>query len=343
MPALKLSFKPYTLALKHQFTVSVYSRNTTPIVLTEIEYEGIIGYGEASMPVYLGETQETILNFLSKIDLRRYSDIFNLEGILKDIDSIQPGNTAAKASIDIALHDLTGKILNQPYYKVLGLKVNNIPFTSFTIGIDDKEMIEKKVKEAEGFKILKIKLGKDNDKEIIETIRKITDIPLIVDVNQGWLEKEKAIEMINWLYERNVLLIEQPLPKEQIDGTAWLTERSPLPIIADESVQRLSDIVKIKDVFSGINIKLMKCTGIREAYKMIIMAKALNLKVMLGCMTETSCGISAASQLAGLADWADLDGALLIKNDVFNGAKLLDGRIIPTSLPGIGVEKIKNN
>lgn len=341
MSQLKLNFKPYTLELKHQFTVSSYSRNTTPIVLTEIEYDGLIGYGEASMPVYLGETQETILNFLSQVNLSRYSDIFDLENILKDIDLVQPGNTAAKASIDIALHDLTGKILNQPYHKLLGLNVNDIPFTSFTIGIDNKEMIEKKVYEADGFKILKVKLGKGNDKEIVDTIRRITDIPLVVDINQGWKDKEPALEMVNWLHERNVLLVEQPLPKEQVDETAWLTEKSPLPIIADESVQRIWDIAKLKDVFSGINIKLMKCTGIREAYKMIILAKALDLKVMLGCMTETSCGISAASQLANLADWVDLDGALLIKNDVFEGSELLNGRIIPNSSPGIGVKKIE--
>ncbi len=343
MHGLKLSFKPYTLELKHQFTVSAFSRTTTPIVLTEIEYDGLIGYGEASMPVYLGETQNTIINFLSKIDLSNYNDIFDLDRILTDIDLMEPGNTAAKASIDIALHDLIGKILNQPYYKILGINVDDIPYTSFTIGIDDKGMIEKKVKEAGGFKILKIKLGKNNDKEIIETIRKITDVPLTVDVNQGWRDKDIALEMVNWLYEKNVILIEQPLPKELIDETGWLTEKSPIPIIADESVRRLSDIVKIKDVFSGINIKLMKCTGIHEASKMIKLAKSLNLRVMLGCMTETSCGISAASQLSNLADWVDLDGALLIKNDIFKGAKLLNGKIIPSPSPGIGIEIINNN
>ena len=204
-------------------------------------------------------------------------------------------------------------------------------------------MIEKKVKEAVDFNILKVKLGKDSDKEIIETIREITNVPISVDVNQGWKSKEFALEMVNYLNERNVLLVEQPLPKNQIDETAWLTENSPLPIIADESVQRLSDIIKVKGVFSGINIKLMKCTGMREAYKMINHAKALNLKIMMGCMTETSCGISAASHLSPLADWVDLDGALLIKNDIFKGAKLTNGRIIPSILPGIGVEKIHNN
>ena len=343
MSKLKLSFKPFTLELKHTFTVSVFSRTTTPIVLTEIEYDDLIGYGEAAMPAYLGETQETIMKFLSKVDLSKYDDVFDLENILKDIDLIENGNTAAKASIDIALHDLIGKILNKPWYKIWGNDLKKIPYTSFTIGIDNKSMIEKKVKEAEDFKILKVKLGRDNDKEIIQTIRKNTDVPLIVDINQGWKDKELALEMIHWLKENKVLLVEQPLPKEKIDETAWLKDKSPLPVIADESVQRFPDIIKIKDAFSGINIKLMKCTGMHEAYKMIELAKKLNLKVLLGCMTETSCGISAASHLSPLADWVDLDGALLIKNDVFKGAELLNGKILPAELPGIGVEKIYNN
>ena len=343
MSKLKLSFKPFTLELKHTFTVSVFSRTTTPIVLTEIEYDDLIGYGEAAMPAYLGETQETIMKFLSKVDLSKYDDVFDLENILKDIDLIENGNTAAKASIDIALHDLIGKILNKPWYKIWGNDLKKIPYTSFTIGIDNKSMIEKKVKEAEDFKILKVKLGRDNDKEIIQTIRENTDVPLIVDINQGWKDKELALEMIHWLKENKVLLVEQPLPKEKIDETAWLKDKSPLPVIADESVQRFPDIIKIKDAFSGINIKLMKCTGMHEAYKMIELAKKLNLKVLLGCMTETSCGISAASHLSPLADWVDLDGALLIKNDVFKGAELLNGKILPAELPGIGVEKIYNN
>jgi L-alanine-DL-glutamate epimerase-like enolase superfamily enzyme len=343
MSKLKLSFKPFTLELKHTFTVSVFSRTTTPIVLTEIEYDDLIGYGEAAMPAYLGETQETIMKFLSKVDLSKYDDVFDLENILKDIDLIENGNTAAKASIDIALHDLIGKILNKPWYKIWGNDLKKIPYTSFTIGIDNKSMIEKKAKEAEDFKILKVKLGRDNDKEIIQTIRENTDVPLIVDINQGWKDKELALEMIHWLKENKVLLVEQPLPKEKIDETAWLKDKSPLPVIADESVQRFPDIIKIKDAFSGINIKLMKCTGMHEAYKMIELAKKLNLKVLLGCMTETSCGISAASHLSPLADWVDLDGALLIKNDVFKGAELLNGKILPAELPGIGVEKIYNN
>lgn len=337
---LKLSFKPYTLELKHVFTLASSSRTTTPVVLTEIEYNGIIGYGEASMPPYLGESHETVMNFLSKIDLSKYDNVFDLENILNEIDKIAPGNTAAKASVDIALHDLVGKLLNQPWYNIWGFDKNKTPYTSFTIGIDKPEVVKEKVKEAEEFQVLKVKLGRDTDKEMIETIREVTNKPITVDVNQGWKDKNFALEMIHWLKERNVLFVEQPMPKEQIDDMAWLTERSPLPTIGDESVQRLGDVIKAYGVFSGINIKLMKCTGMREAHKMILLARSLGMKVMIGCMTETSCAISAASHLSPLVDWADLDGALLIKNDVFDGTKVINGKVTLMDRPGIGVIKL---
>jgi len=337
---LKLRFKPYTLELKHVFTVAANSRSTTPIVLTEIEYDGVTGYGEASMPPYLGESHHTVLEFLSNVDFSKYENVFDLETILNDIDAVAPGNAAAKASIDIAFHDLIGKLLNQPWYNIWGLNKDKTPYTSYTIGIDTPEVIRQKVIEADEFKILKVKLGRDTDKEMIETIRSVTDKPITVDVNQGWKDKEFALEMINWLNEKNVLFVEQPMPKTQLDDMAWLTERSPLPTIADESVQRLGDINEAKDVFSGINIKLMKCAGMREAYKMIILARALGMKVMLGCMTETSCAISAASHLSPLVDWADLDGALLINNDIYEGAKFIKGKVTLSNLPGIGIKRI---
>jgi L-alanine-DL-glutamate epimerase-like enolase superfamily enzyme len=150
-----------------------------------------------------------------------------------------------------------------------------------------------------------------------------------------------ALDMLHWLKERNVVMVEQPLPKEQVDDLAWLTERSPLPIIGDEGVQRLADIPKAKGVYHGINIKLMKCTGMREAHKMIVLARSLGMKVMLGCMTETSCAISAASHLSPMVDWADLDGALLISNDVFDGTRVVNGKVTLSERPGIGVQKLK--
>jgi L-alanine-DL-glutamate epimerase-like enolase superfamily enzyme len=340
---LKLRYYPYTLELKHIFSIASYSRTTTPVVITEIDYEGFTGYGEASMPPYLGESQASAMEFLSKVDLSGYSNVFDLETILTDIDEISPGNTAAKASIDIALHDLTGKLMNQTLCNILGFNKDKTPDTSFTIGIDTPDQIKEKVNEAGEYKILKVKLGRNNDKEIIEIIRSITQKPIIVDVNGGWKDNEQALDMAYWLNRKNVLLIEQPFIKDKLKDSAWLTKWSPIPVFADESVQRLEDVVKLKSSFSGINIKLMKCTGIREAYKMIILAKSLGLKVMLGCMTETSCAISAASHLSPLADFADLDGALLIKNDLFEGTKIINGKVTLSSLPGIGVKKIVSN
>jgi L-alanine-DL-glutamate epimerase-like enolase superfamily enzyme len=337
---LKLSFRPYTLELKHVFTIAVSSRTTTPVVLTEIAYGGLVGYGEASMPPYLGETQETAAAFLSKVDLSRYPDPLQLETTLADIDAIAPGNPAAKAAVDIALHDLAGKLMNRPWYEIWGFDKSRTPFTSFTIGIDTPDVVRQKVREAAEYRILKVKLGRDNDKEMIETIRSVTDKPITADANQGWTDKQKALDMIHWLKERNVLYVEQPMPKEVVDDMAWITERSPLPTIADEFCQRLPDVRRAYGVFSGINIKLMKSTGMREAHKMLLVARSLGMKVMLGCMTETSCGISAASHLSPMVDWADLDGALLIKNDAFAGTTVVDGKVTLSDRPGIGVTKV---
>lgn len=335
--AFKLRYKPYTLEMRYVFTVASFSRTTTPVVLTQLEYEGIIGYGEASMPPYLGESQESVINFLNKIDLSGFNSPFQTEELLVYVDQISAKNTAAKASVDIALHDLIGKILGQPFYKIWGLNPALIPATSYTIGIDTEEVIRKKVMEANQFKILKVKLGLETDKMIIDTIRQCTDIPLCADVNQGWKTKEQALEMSHWLAERGVVFLEQPMPKEQIDDNAWLTEHSPIPTIADEACQRLIDVPALQGVYSGINIKLMKCTGMREAKRMAELAQSLKMKVMIGCMTETSCAISAAAQLAPLVDWADLDGALLIGNDIYDGMKVIDGQCILPDRPGIGV------
>lgn len=335
---MKLFFKPYTLELKHVFTVAVHSRTTTPVMLTEIEYDGFTGYGEASMPPYLGESQESAAKFLAKLNLGQFNDPFDIENILSYVDSVDEKNTAAKASVDIALHDLIGKIMNQPWYKIWGYDKSKTPFTSFTIGIDTPEVVIQKVKEAEIYKVLKVKLGRETDKQMIETIRSVTDKPITVDVNQGWSDKNFALEMIHYLNERNVEFVEQPMPKEQIDDIAWLTENSPLPIIGDESIQRIEDVVKAHGVYSGINIKLMKCTGMREANKMMTLARSLKMKVMLGCMVETSCAISAAAQLSPMVDWADLDGNLLISNDPYEGVQVVDGKVILSDYPGIGLK-----
>jgi L-alanine-DL-glutamate epimerase-like enolase superfamily enzyme len=336
---MKLTYFPYTLYFKRPFKIAHGIRSTTPIVITKIEYEGMIGYGEASMPPYLGESHETVLSFLKKAELvlSKFSDPFEIESILMEIDGIEKYNTAAKASIDIALHDLIGKIKNKPCWQLFHGDKKDTPYTTYTLGIDEPEVLKQKVLEGEDYPILKVKLNGENDKIIIDTIRSISNKPIAIDVNQGWKDKHLALEMINWLSDKNVLFIEQALPKDNLDDANWLFERSSIPLFADESIQRFSDIDKVKDCFHGINIKLMKCTGMHEAHKMILRAKELNLKLLIGCMSETSCAISAAAQLTTKVDYADLDGALLIKNNLFDGITFENGKITLNEMQGIGV------
>lgn len=338
---MRLSFEPYELQLKHTFTVASYSRKTTPDVQVRIDFEGLTGYGEASMPPYLGQTVKSVSAFLSKVDLGQFNDPCRLDDILSYIDGINEGDTAAKAAVDIALHDLAGKIMGQPWYRIWGLSPEKAPDTTFTIGIDTPDVVREKTKEcADKFNILKVKVGLDNDKEMIETIREITDLPIAVDANQGWKDRQQALDEIFWLQEHGIVMVEQPMPKERLDDNAWITENSPLPIFADEAIQRLKDIPSIKGAYSGINIKLMKCTGMREAWKMLNYARAEGMKVMVGCMTETSCAVSAAAQLSPAVDFADLDGNLLISNDRFEGMTVVDGKITLPERPGIGLETI---
>ncbi|MDR1746674.1 MAG: dipeptide epimerase [Tannerella sp.] len=340
---MKLTFKPYDLQLRHVFTIANSSRTTTPVVLTEIEYDGLTGYGEASLPPYLGETQASVTEFLKKVDLSQFSGPFEMEDILTYVDKIAENNTAAKAAIDIALHDLTGKIMGQPWHRIWGLDKSKAPSTTFTIGIDTADVVKEKTREAAPlYNILKVKLGRDNDKEMIETIRTVTDKPIAIDANQGWTDKHYALDMIYWLQERGIVMIEQPMSKHNLDDIAWITERSPLPVFADESFQRLTDMMRLKDAFTGVNIKLMKCTGMREAWKILTMARALHMQVMIGCMTETSCAISAASQLSPAVDFADLDGNLLISNDIFDGTTVVNGKLTLNDLPGIGIKNVKS-
>jgi len=338
---MHLSFFPYELQLQHTFTVASYSRTTTPDVQVEIEYDGYVGYGEASMPPYLGHTVESVCAFLQKVNLEQFSDPFQLEDILTYVDGLSEGDAPAKAAIDIALHDLVGKLIGQPWWRLWGLDASKAPSTTFTIGIDTPEVVKEKTLEcADRFNILKVKVGLDSDEEMIRTIRSVTDLPLAVDANQGWKDRQKALDEIFWLQEQGVVMVEQPMSVDSLDDIAWITERSPLPIFADESIQRLRDIPSIKGAFTGINIKLMKCTGMREAWKMLNYARAEGMRVMIGCMTETSCACTAAAQLSPAVDFADLDGNLLISNDRFTGMTVRDGRMVLPDRPGLGLIKL---
>ena len=337
---LRLSFRPVEHEMRHTFTIAGgISRDVCPSMLVEIEYDGVVGYGEGGLPPYMiGQTVETASRFLSKVDLSRFSDPFQVEDILAWVDSLDPGMTCAKSAVDIALHDLIGKLLGVPCYRLFGYTAERTPYTSYTIGIDTEEVIREKTLEAAPYRILKVKLGVDEatDKMLVRTIRSISDKPMVVDANQGWPDKHYALEMIHWLAEQGIQMVEQPLPKHNLDDMAWVTERSPLPTYADESCQRLADVARLHGVFNGINIKLIKCTGLHEARKMIAAAEALGMRLMIGCTTESSCALSAAAQIAPRMDFADLDGNLLIANDDFDGMKIIDGKITLNERPGIG-------
>jgi len=305
-----------------------------------MEHEGYTGYGEASMVPYMGESYESATAFLTKVDARQFKYPFNFEEIMAYLDSIAPGNPAIKAGIDIALHDLEGKLQQKPCWQILGSDPAKMPLTSFTIGIDTPEVIIQKVKENPDCKIIKVKLGRDSDKDLINTIRTVTDLPLFVDANQGWTDLQQSLDMTHWLHEQGVLLIEQPMLKTDPDSNAWLTERSPIPIIGDESVQRLPDVAKAKGVYHGINIKLMKSAGMYEAHQMMLKARELDLKVMIGCMSETSCATLAAAALAPQCDWADLDGPFLTSNNPYLLPEFVEGKWVLNNEAGLGLALI---
>jgi L-Ala-D/L-Glu epimerase len=333
---VEIAYQLYQLAFKHPFTLATGTRTHTPSVLVKIKQDHFNGYGEATLPPYLYETQQSVIDFISQVQI---SDIKSTSDFENTIDQIQkpPLNFFAKAALDIALHDLWAKMNNISVSRLINIGNEKTPYCTYTIGMGSPEKIKEKIKEAEGFHILKVKLGGENDRQIIETIRKSTDKPICVDANQGWKQKEDALEMIDWLATKNVLFIEQPLPKDQWDNAFWLKEKSPLPVIADEALQTLADLDKASKCYHGINIKLMKCGGISQAKLLIEKAKALHLKILIGCMSESSCGVAAAASTQSEADWVDLDGPLLISNDPFEKTNYVDGKIILNNIAGLGI------
>ncbi len=337
---MKLTYQPYQLELKHPFTIAKFSRTGTPLILLKLEYEGLIGHGEASMVPSMGENVETATAFLQKVDLNAFHHPFKMDEVMAYLDSLSPGNPNIKAAIDIAFHDLIGKIEQKPCYLLFGADPDLMPVTSYTLGIDTPEIMIKKAQEAASFKVIKIKLGRDNDEEIIRAIRSVTQVPLYVDANQGWTDRQKALDKIYWLHEQGVELIEQPMDRNDLDGNAWLTENSPVAIVGDEAVQRFADVEKAKGVYHGINMKLMKSAGMYEGHRMILKAKELGLKTLIGCMSETSCATLAAAALAPLCDWADLDGPFLTKNNPYQNPKFANGKYVLKEAFGLGLVSV---
>ncbi len=333
-----LSYKVHKLLLKHTWTISRNSTDFKNNIFVKIKRDGIEGLGEAAPNIRYDETPESTVAIIEKArPLFDKFDLWHFMDLGYAIKEISAGQSAAKAALDIAIMDWVAKRQNMPLYQYLGLNKEKVPLTTFSIGIDTPEVIREKVKEAAPYPILKIKVGRDNDREIIDAVRSVTDKPLRVDANEGWKNKEEALEKIKWLKNEGVEFIEQPMPAAMYDDIRWLRDRVDMPIIADEAVKTAADIPHLAGAYDGINIKLMKSAGLQEALRMIAMARSLGLKIMLGCMIESSLAIAAAAQISPLVDWLDLDGNLLISNDPIKGHPVVDGKIILNDKPGLGV------
>ena len=338
--ALTLSAEVVTLHTKHPFVIARGGRSAYEVVWVRLtDGDGIEGWGEASPSSYYGETAQTVLTVLDTLSEHLPDDPFDLEGAEQRFERAVPKNGAARAALSAALHDLVGKRFGQPLWRLWGLDPTRAPLTSFTIGIDTPERVRQKVAEAAEYPILKIKLGTDHDEDILRTIRAETDKPIRVDANAGW-SREQALDMLPVLKSYGVELLEQPLVPDDLEGIAAVRRASPgIPVVVDESCIVATDIPKVAGAVDGINIKLAKCGGLREALRMIATARAHGLLVMVGCMIETSIGITAAAQFTPLVDVADLDGAALTADDPFTGASIARGRITLPTGPGLGVAR----
>jgi L-alanine-DL-glutamate epimerase-like enolase superfamily enzyme len=337
-----MTFEDMLLTPSHPFGISYGTSTSSPSILVKLKYKEFVGLGESSPASYHCETVDTVrtlLNVWQKSDILGH-DPFSIQETMNRLDKSVAANHSAKAGLEMALHDLCGKIANQPTYKLLGLSGLSQPITDFTIGIDSLEMIEKKTSEAveAGYKILKIKQGTAYDKEIIGSVRKVAaKIPLRVDANGGWTPKQ-AIAMSHFLAENNVQFVEQPLPKHShYEDWKFVREHSAIPIFADESISGAVDVARLAGAIDGVVVKLQKTGGLLEAIKVIHTARAHSLQVMFGCMLESSLGVTAAAQLQSLCDYLDLDGALLLSNDPFQGAQYDDGYLRLSDQPGLGV------
>lgn len=336
----RFSVTSMRLRLRHTWTISRNSSDFKDNVFVCIERDGVVGWGEAAPNVRYGETAEQTLAALRQAQaLFEVGDWFEYVEMRTQWEHAIPAQACACAALDMAVLDWVGRRLNVPLYRLLGLDPRKAAVTSMSIGIDTPEVVRQKVKEAADFPTLKIKVGLDNDAAILEAVRQVTDRPLRVDANEAWKDKALALEKIRWLAGLGVELIEQPMPAAMIEETAWLRERVEIPIIADEAVKRATDIPRLAGAYDGINIKLMKAGGIQEAIRMIHVAGAMGMKVMLGCMIESSVAISAAAHLTPLVDYADLDGHLLISNDPFVGVTVDCGRLVLSDRPGLGVSE----
>jgi L-alanine-DL-glutamate epimerase-like enolase superfamily enzyme len=331
--SVSLLHRPLDLRLRHTFRIARGASDVRENLLVELRHGDFVGRGEAAPILRYREDRASAARAVETMagrlgDPRAFAQAACRAAV--------PGQSAAEAAVDMALHDLAGLRLGAPLYELLGIDPRDAPETSFTIGLDSPDVVVRKVKEAAAYPVLKVKMGSDGDREVLAAVRDTTRQRLRVDANEGWTP-EAALARLEWLAGIGVELVEQPLPADRIEETRALRRRSPLPFYADESVHRAADIPRLVGAFDGINIKLMKCGGLAEARRMIAVARAHGMKVMLGCMIESSLAITAAAHLSPLADTADLDGNLLVQDDPYEGATVAGGRLVLPDRPGLGV------
>lgn len=336
---MNLTYHPFDLKLKHPFRISRSVTEAKKNVIVQIDQ----GIGEAAPSAYYGENAETVIECLEKVKDQIGDNPFQIEAILSNLNKMISGNFSAKAGIDMALYDLMGKRLNVPVYKLLGLDGRKPLVTSYSIGIDTPEKMKEKTKEAKGFVVYKVKVGVENDVEMVKAVREVTDAKIRVDANAGWSSADEALQKIDQLKKYDIEFVEQPIDPNDKMGLKKIKEQAGIPIIIDEHLMTSKDIPEHVGCCDGINIKLAKCGGIREALRMIHVARAHSLKVMIGCMIESSVGITAGAQLGSLVDFLDLDSNLLISNDPYEGMTMKNGMIHLSDLPGLGIVPKRNN
>ena len=328
------------LKLRHTWTTTMSSSEHRDNLYLRFSSAGVTGQGEGAPIVRYEESAVLGKQAIEGIaPLLRTADPYKFAKVLEEVSAKLKGHYAAKAALDIALMDWVGQKLGVPLYRYFGLDANDTPVTTFSIGIDTPDITRQKVKEAEPFPILKIKVGLDKDESTMEAVRSVTNKPLRLDANEGFKSKEEAVRKINWLESLGAEFIEQPLPAQMHEENRWVRGKVHIPILADEACLRLSDIPKVAEAYDGVVIKLDKTGGMLEAVRMIHAAKAHGLKTMLGCMISSSVSITAAAHLSPMVDYADLDGNLLIANDPFTGVTVREGKLILPDRPGLGLLK----
>jgi L-alanine-DL-glutamate epimerase-like enolase superfamily enzyme len=334
---MRLTAEAFDLTLAHPFRIARSVQREAHNVLVRVAADdGLTGIGEGAPKSYYGETRAGALAAIETLAGALGDDPLALEDVTERMDQVLAGNAAAKVAIEMALYDLAGQRLGVPVYRLLGLSAARAPVTSYTISIDTPARMAASARAASEYPVLKIKLGTPHDRDIVRAIRDVTDATLRVDANAAWTPKQ-AIATINALAPYGVEFFEQPVARGDITGLRLVREHVDVPIFADESCVTLEDVPRIADAVDGINIKLMKCGGLRQALRMIHAARAHHLQVMLGCMIESSVAITAAAHLTPLVDYADLDGALLLAHDPYEGVTVRQGRLILPERPGLGV------